>query len=348
MKPIVALAVSNDAIRAAVIANPYTKRPTVRRIVTEQLPVGAVTDGEVVDDKTVTGLLRSLVSHGRLPRSDVSLVYASRRMIYREAAFPEMALAELRETLPFQAKNIIPLPMEDTTLDFVPLTREELPDGARLHGIVVATLRAGLERTAHSVESAGFKVASIDAGAFCLARVFADETGAQPIAVINVGSNSTDVIILSHGRPVYLRSVPSGGDDVTDAIVGALQIPEEDAAEIKQRIGLRNVTGDERLEKAEEAIRDTTAQLIVGIRNTLNYYGTENAQAPIAGILLTGAGSMLAGFPDVLGVSTSLTVRIGDPFARFDLSRDAAQQNVAIQAPAYAAVLGLALGRRPR
>lgn len=198
------------------------------------------------------------------------------------------------------------------------------------------------------MEAAGFKVVSVDAAAFSLSRVFADDSQARPMAVVSVGSNSTDVIILHKGKPIYLRSVPSGSDDVTDAIVTALQIPAEDAAEIKQRIGLRNVTGDERLEKAEEAIRETTAQLIVGIRNTLNYYGSEHSDVPIEEIILTGVGSMLAGFPDVLGVSTSLSVRLGDPFARFALSRDIPPQSVAAQAPACAAMLGLALGRRPR
>ena len=52
----------------------------------------------------------------------------------------------------------------------------------------------------------------------------------------------------------------------------ALSISFEDAERIKNQIGLQNVTGDERLEKAEEVIRETTAQLIVGIRNTLNLY----------------------------------------------------------------------------
>ena len=144
-------------------------------------------DGEVVDSDVVTGLLGTLVKRFKFPREDTALVYSSRRMVFREADFPYMSLSDLRSTLPFQSKGMIPLPIEESELDFVPLSvLDDEQNGKQLHGILVAN---------------------------------------------------------------------------------ALSISFEDAERIKNQIGLQNVTGDERLEKAEEAIRETTAQLIVGVRN---------------------------------------------------------------------------------
>ena len=97
-------------------------------------------------------------------------------MLFREATFPDIALKELHETLPFQAKNLIPLPMKDSILDFVPLSREEQPQGGVLHGLIVATLAAGLEKTAKAVESAGMYVTSVDTSAFSLARMFSEDS----------------------------------------------------------------------------------------------------------------------------------------------------------------------------
>ncbi len=65
-------------------------------------------------------------------------------------------------------------------------------------------------------------------------------------------------------------------------------------------------------------------------------------------IVLVGAGSMLAGFPPVLVSSTNKTVTIGDPFTHFIVGEDAKRQNINVHGPEYAAVLGLALGKRPR
>lgn len=188
-------------------------------------------------------------------------------------------------------------------------------------------------------------ITSIDAGPFALARLFADTNQQQTEAVVNISGNGTDVIVLENGQPAYMRVVPSGADDVTDAIANALSISFEDAERIKNQIGLQNVTGDERLEKAEEVIRETTAQLIVGIRNTLNLYDVDHAGGTISGVVLTGTGARLIGLPPVLASSINKVVRIGDPFIRFRLSKEVERQNIMAHAIDLGAVLGLVIGR---
>ena len=128
----------------------------------------------------------------------------------------------------------------------------------------------------------------------------------------------------------------------------ALIISFEDAERIKNQIGLQNVTGDERLEKAEEVIRETTAQLIVGIRNTLNLYDVGHAGGTISGVVLTGTGARLIGLPPVLASSINKVVRIGDPFIRFRLSKEVERQNIMAHAIDLGAVLGLVIGKKPR
>ena len=318
MRAITALSIASDAIRAAVIADPYTDSPTIKHFQALPLPVGAVVDGEVVDAEVVTGLLKTLVQRFKFPRENTILVYSSRRMVFREADFPYMSLADLRSTLPFQAKGMIPLPIEESELDFVPLSVvDDEQNGKQLHGILVATLRGGLEKTAYTAEEAGFVITSIDA-------------------------------VLNNGKPAYMRVVPSGADDVSDAIANALSISFEDAERIKNQIGLQNVTGDERLEKAEEVIRETTAQLIVGIRNTLNMYDVDHADSTISGIILTGTGARLIGLPPVLASSINKMVRIGDPFIRFKLSKEVERQNIVAHAVDLGGVLGLVIGKKPR
>lgn len=348
MRSITALSIANDAIRAAVIADPYSDLPTIKHFQAIPLPNGAVVDGEVVDHDVVAGLLNTLVKRFKFPREDTALVYSSRRMVFREADFPYMSLNDLKSTLPFQAKGMIPLPTEESELDFVPLNVIDSEQGKQLHGILVATLRNGLEKTARTAEGAGFVITSIDAGPFALARLFADTNQQQTEAVVNISGNGTDVIVLENGQPAYMRVVPSGADDVTDAIANALSISFEDAERIKNQIGLQNVTGDERLEKAEEVIRETTAQLIVGIRNTLNLYDVDHVGGTISGVVLTGTGARLIGLPPVLASSINKVVRIGDPFIRFRLSKEVERQNIMAHAIDLGAVLGLVIGKKPR
>lgn len=136
MRAITALSIGNDVIRAAVIADPCSQAPSIRHFQVLPLPSGAVVDGEVVDSDVVTGLLGTLVKRFKFPREDTALVYSSRRMVFREADFPYMSLSDLRSTLPFQYKGMIPLPIEESELDFVPLSvLDDEQNGKQLHGI---------------------------------------------------------------------------------------------------------------------------------------------------------------------------------------------------------------------
>ena len=95
-------------------------------------------------------------------------------------------------------------------------------------------------------------------------------------------------------------------------------------------------------------IRETTAQLIVGIRNTLNLYDVDHAGGTISGVVLTGTGARLIGLPPVLASSINKVVRIGDPFIRFRLSKEVERQNIMAHAIDLGAVLGLVIGKKPR
>ena len=92
MRSITALSIANDAIRAAVIADPYSDLPTIKHFQAIPLPNGAVVDGEVVDHDVVAGLLNTLVKRFKFPREDTALVYSSRRMVFREADFAYISL----------------------------------------------------------------------------------------------------------------------------------------------------------------------------------------------------------------------------------------------------------------
>ena len=111
--------------------------------------------------------------------------------------------------------------------------------------------------------------------------------------------------------------------------------------------GTRVAGGDEAAAD-QHAMAVPHAQLIVGIRNTLNYYSTDHEGSIIEGIILTGVGSQLEGFPSVLASSTGKVVRIGDPFEKFKLTKEVRKQDIMMHATDMAAMLGLVIGKRAR
>src|SRR5919202_4779569 len=107
------------------------------------LPPGAVLDGQVVDEDVVAASLRKLWQATDLSHKRVVLGVANQRGVVRQLELPWLPKAELRSSLAFQVQDLLPLPVDQSVLDFFPL--EEVNDSASgdrtLKGLLVAAAR---------------------------------------------------------------------------------------------------------------------------------------------------------------------------------------------------------------
>jgi len=159
--------------------------------------------------------------------------------------------------------------------------------------------------------------------------------------IVDIGGGTTDIAVISLGGAVVSTSIKVAGDDFNEAIVRYMRkkhnllIGDNTAEDIKIKIGTafkrseieylevtgRNlVTGLPRTvkvssEETEEALRDTTGQVIEAIHSVLEKTPPELA-ADIAarGIVLTGGGSLLRGLEDLIAYKTGInTMTAEDP-----------------------------------
>ena len=159
--------------------------------------------------------------------------------------------------------------------------------------------------------------------------------------IVDIGGGTADIAVISLGGTVVNTSIKIAGDDFDEAIVRYMRkkhnllIGERTAEEIKINIGAayrrpevqtmevrgRNlVTGLPKTvkvssEETEEALRETTAQIVETIHSVLEKTPPELA-ADIAdrGIVLTGGGSLLRGLEDLISAKTGInTMTAEDP-----------------------------------
>ena len=159
--------------------------------------------------------------------------------------------------------------------------------------------------------------------------------------IVDIGGGTSDIAVISLGGTVVSASIKVAGDDFDEAIVRYMRkkhnllIGERTAEDIKIKIGSafkraevdyldvrgRNlVTGLPKTirvssEETEEALRETTSQIIDTIHSVLEKTPPELA-ADIAdrGIVLTGGGSLLCGLEDLIESRTGInTMTAEDP-----------------------------------
>jgi len=317
-------------------------RPRLVRVGVAQLPPGAVREGEVVERTTVGSTIKRLWSEHKFGSKSVILGVGNQRVVVRDLDLPAMPMAQVRSSLPFQVQNLIPVAVDDAILDFLPVDLRTGDGGEVMHGLLVAATKDTVQANTAAVETAGLRPVVVDLSAFALARAMArGDAVDHTIAIVDVGARVTTIAVVARGVPRMVRMLPSGGQDVTEAVAGALAIPLDQAEIAKRSIGVGFSQGPE-TERAAEQVMTVVSALVEAVRNTMVFYNSTHPGETIEHLLLTGGGSALPGLGQYLSTATRLPVSPGQPFT--GIESGSAGTALAGQQHTLAIALGLAMG----
>ncbi|WP_432511093.1 type IV pilus assembly protein PilM [Kineococcus sp. SYSU DK001] len=308
------------------------------------LPEGAVRDGEVVDRAIVADALKALWKGSGFTGKRVALGVANQKVIVRQVDLPWMPASELKESLPLQVQDFLPMPVEEAVLDFH-VTEELYEEGQRgLRGLLVAASREMVMSNVQAVEAAGLRVTSVDLNSFAVLRsVGKPNTEVATEVLIDVGARVTNLVIHSDGHPRFVRVLLMGGQDVTDAVAERIGVPTNHAEGLKR--GFAAELDEREQQLAGSAIELMQEVFVDEIRSSLDYYGVANPRFPVERIVVTGGGSQLHGLVERLEHVTRRIVVAGRPTDGLHVGRTGLddQQLESIQ-PLAAVPVGLALG----
>lgn len=342
VRRIVGVDIGSVALRGIEVEYTKKNRPVVTRYHEVALPDGAVHNGEVVEENTVATALTQLWSEGRFRTRDVVLGLGNQKVLARDLVVPRASIERIRESLPFQVQELIPVPVAEALLDFYPLAEVETETGPGISGLLVAAVKSSVLANVNAVRKAGLWPVDVDLIPFALQRSLgADIAGTA--AVIDVGATTTNILISTGGIPQFVRIIPAGGEDLTRALMARLGLERDRAERVKADIGLASGSVPPEDRAAVEVIYEVTRELLNSIRNTLNYFAHTGANRHVELVVLSGGAAGLPGFAETLTSITSMEVAIGDPFVHVELGRDVKHLNGS-SAPA-AVALGLVLGR---
>ncbi|HZL05235.1 MAG TPA: pilus assembly protein PilM [Coriobacteriia bacterium] len=247
---VIGLDLGTFAVRAAEIefkgGSGDTGRPTLLQYGEVRLVPGAVQDGEVNQPETVATALKELWRANNFGTRDVVMGVGSRRVIVRDLELPFGPMAQLRASLPFQVQDLLPMPVEEALLDYFPTEVYESTTGLMVKGMLVAASKDTVRANVMAAESAGLRPQMVDLNAFALLRALArEELAQQVVAVVDIGARITTVVIAARGVPRFTRVLSAGGQDVTDAVAGNMEISSAEAEIRKREIGVGFATAPE-------------------------------------------------------------------------------------------------------
>jgi type IV pilus assembly protein PilM len=316
-----------------------------------QVPVspGAVSSGEIRDVDAVAEAIRELWQRGRFKTRQVRMGVGNQRVVVREVTVPAIPQKELKQSLPLQVQDLIPIPMEDAVLDYDVLEELEQEGARMLRLLVVAAQRDMVARFVSAATAAKLDPVGIDLVPFALIRAAGQDGGLGleaadrgGEAVIDVGADVTNICVHERSVARFVRILPMGGKDVTSAMADSLGISEEDAEAIK-RGQPASVSPPQDLVRS--FLETRAATLVDEIRSSIDFYRTQAPDAEVSRTLVTGGGSKLPGFLERLRDRVGGDVDRAHPFEKVDVQLEMEADTLAEAEPLLAVSVGLALPR---
>ncbi|MCX7779156.1 MAG: type IV pilus assembly protein PilM [Patescibacteria group bacterium] len=261
---------------------------------------------------------------------------------------PILPPKDLKEAIFWKAKKILPLPLEELSLEWkilekVIVEKKEPTENGGLAStkkkenyriLIVAASKNLVNQYIEIFRQANFQLKGLETEAFALSRALIGKDPGTTM-IIDTSAVSTDIIIVEKMIPVFNRSIDIGGVVLTKTIAQSLNISFERAEQFKRDFGLS------RRAPIPSLIEKTIRPVIDEIRYSTNLFHSQTGKE-IEKIILSGGSSFLKNFPDYLSQELGMKVLVSNPWKRVAYPQELEPALNEI-APRFAVAIGLAL-----
>ncbi len=245
--------------------------------------------------------------------------------------------------LQFEASQNIPYPLEEVAWGQL----EVSDNGVDLEFMLSAAKLDTMESLCSVVELAGLKVTRCETTSLALWRAhdWCHGSKASPVLLVDIGARSTHLIYVGPNS-IHLRTLSMGGNAITQALAGQLQMDFTTAEQHKLSIltagtpGQTDAISREILMQAKASFADKLLMEIT--RSRLSYLRRGGAEAPEK-IYLAGKGAQLTGLSALMSEILELPVEPFSLLAKLDMSDRARFDGAGTVAEQLVNLIGMAM-----
>lgn len=247
----------------------------------------------------------------------------------------------------WEAKKVIPLPLEEMILDWKKITdvgEGEAGRPAQAGGkdntkiLLTGAPRTLVKKYIEIFKNAQINLSSLETETFALIRSLLGNDKST-VMIVEIGAKTSSFNIIDQNIPILNRSIDIGGWTITQAISNNLNIGLERAEQFKYDLGISSI------DSADNTIPKTIVESISPIINEIKYalnLFQNKSDKKVDKIILSGGSALLINFTSYLSKILNVTVLAGDPWAKVSCPVDLKPLLDEV-APRLAIAVGLAL-----
>ena len=337
-KAVVGIDIGTDTVKLVELAGSYAT-PRVVSWGVAPLPAGAFSENAIANAELVADALGGLLIKSGCRGEDVAISVSSSHAITKVLSMPNsISDNELEEQVSIEALHFIPYPIDEVNIDFEVIGPSALSDQEN-DVLLVACRRSIVDDYIDLIEDIGLQLKAVDIDTYALERVYRSQNNLgsnsdQPVAIFDVGSSSSHLMVVDQERVIYSRHQNFGASQLIKLIRKEYGVSAEEAQEI---LSSSQPPGD-----FLTAVQDPFVEMLrQELSRALQFFYSSSAYSNIDSIVLSGGCAGMAGLSGDLEVKMRTKVTVMNPIANATVqtNRDA----IAAVAPSLSIAYGLSL-----
>jgi len=290
------------------------KEIRVSRLGMVPLAAGLVSAGEVKEPGEVGEAIKSLIQQYNIQTKRVAIAVAGQAAIVRILKVALQNKNELADIVMKEAEKNLPYALDELYMDFQ-VIRED-PVQKEIEVALVCARRTTIDSQIEAVSGAGLEPVAVDIQplAFVRAAGFENIETFGNIGLLDIGEETSDLIIIKDGIPLFTRVIPLAGNRITQLIAESIGIPYHSADELKRVYGdvnrdLAQISLDDIDYKVNSMVQKGMKELTSELKRSFEYfYLQQQGEKEINALIVSGGGSKLKNIFPFLNQELKLSV----------------------------------------
>jgi type IV pilus assembly protein PilM len=337
--------VSSSSVKMVELADAGKGKARVERYAIEALPKDAVVDGNITNLEAVGETVLRGWKKMATRTKNVAIALPTAAVITKVIIVPAgLREEELELQVETEANQYIPFAIEEVNLDFqvigpAPSSPEEV------QVLIAASRKEKVEDRVAVAQAAGLKAVVMDVENYAvqasfdmIRKQFPDQGKDQNVALVDIGANMMNIVVLRNDQSVYTREQAFGGNQLTQDIMRQYGMSQEEAEAAKRSGGL-----PENYES--EVLKPFMENVALEIQRAMQFFFTSTQFNTLDHILLTGGTAVIQGLDEVVSSRSQVNTVVANPFANMAISPRIQPKRLIADAPSLMIACGLALRR---
>ncbi|MBC86663.1 MAG: fimbrial assembly protein [Bdellovibrionaceae bacterium] len=315
-KKIVGLDIGTNSVKVAEL-DVSKNSATLQKFGILEAPPTSVSAGDIVDAGIYGDAVLSLLQNQKIKTKPTCAGMWGSSVIVKKISIPQMEKKFVAEQIRWEAEQYIPFDISEVNLDYAFL-KESSAGYDNMDVLLVAARKEQIIKYVEIIETAGQVVSIIDVNGFALANCFTFNYGPakDPVAVLNIGSQYTNFVVISGEDLIFCRDIPVGGQFYTVDIQKSLNVSLTEAESLKISASMGQMP-----EEIASVISSSHEIVCDEIQGSIDFFNNTTPGVEISKIYVTGGGSRTPGLIQQLGQATQREVELLNPFAKVKVGR---------------------------